>query len=305
MPRPPRNAIHEAEYQIKDFFNDESMKRIYPKNPYNVLWFMEECLTTEQSKQANWVFFKEHVLECLKNNKTVDYRDNPLRNKMIEDELVLKRIRNIIELTGIDINTLNLATKGVRMMSERLIEGLLEMGLDPNISDGINLPLEVALNRKNFKIANLYWNHPKMNRFVLNKEGENFAEIAINYKQWKFFEVILKDEPEIIFGKNKDGNLNLENIISLFNEQKYNPTDEDLRIKKLKEQKKESYHIALVPQRIREIIKELITFCESQKGKVDMSNPEIKKLWKEAMYQNFYEKFPTQPEKKKIKNTKI
>lgn len=44
MARPPKNAIHEAAYQIKDFFNDESMKRQYPKNPYNVLWFMKNLL---------------------------------------------------------------------------------------------------------------------------------------------------------------------------------------------------------------------------------------------------------------------
>lgn len=125
---------------------------------------------------------------------------------MIEDDLVIKRVANIIELSQIDINTLGLATKGVRMKSAPLIQGLIDLGLNPNTPDEINLPLEVALNRKNLKIANLYWNHPLMNRFALNKEGENFAEIAIKYKQWKFFETILQDEPQLIFGKKKMGN---------------------------------------------------------------------------------------------------
>lgn len=305
MPRPHRNAIHEAEYQIKDFFNDESMKRLYPKNPYNVLWFMEECLKNEQLKEPGWIGFKQHVLECLKNNNNVDYRYNPLKDKMIEDELVLKRIKNIIELNPIDINSVNLATKAVRMMSERLIEGLLEMGLDPNIPDALNLPLEVALNRKNIKIANLYWNHPLMNRFALNKHGENFAEISIKYKQWKFFETILKDEPELIFGKNKEGNLNVENILSLFNAQKYIPNEEDLKIKQQKEARNEKYNVLVVPQRIREIIKELMNFCDENNGSINMSNPEVKLLWKKAMYNKFQEKFPEQPEKKKNKASKI
>lgn len=305
MARPPKNAIHEAEYQIKDFFNDESMKRLYPKNPYNVLWFMEECLTTEQLKEPGWIQFKDYILNCLKENNNIDYRNNPFKEKMIEDELVLKRIRNIIELTSLDINTINLATKAVRMMSERLIEGLLEIGLDPNIPDDKNLPLEVALNRKNIKIANLYWNHPLMNRFATNKHGENFAEISIKYKQWKFFETILKDEPELVFGKNKEGNLNVENILSLFNTQKYIPNEEDLKIKQQKEQRNQKHNILVVPQRVREIIKELMNFCDENNGLINMSNPEVKLLWKEAMYNKFQEKFPEQAEKKKIKQSKI
>lgn len=40
MARPVKKLIHTPEQQIKDFFIDESMKRIYPKNGYNVLWFM-------------------------------------------------------------------------------------------------------------------------------------------------------------------------------------------------------------------------------------------------------------------------
>lgn len=232
MPRPPINAIHQAEYQIKDFFNDEAMRRLYPKNPYNVLWFIEECLTKKQQEESHWIDFKNYVLERLKNNQYVEEEKNPLKNKMIEDELVLKRVKNIIELSNVNINSLCLATKVVRMGSDRLIKGLLELGLDPNVSDNKNSPLEVALHRKNMKIANVYWNHPLMNRYTINKNGENFAEIAIQYKQWKFLEIIIRDEPELVFGRNKNGNLNVENIIRLFNQQKLTLTEKDLEMKK-------------------------------------------------------------------------
>lgn len=301
MPRPHKNAIHEAGYQIKDFFMDDSMKRITPKNPYNVLWFMEQCLTKEQLKEENWIGFKNFVFDCLKKNENIDPRVNPFNDKMIDDELVLKRVKNIVETSKVDINSLGLATKAVRMLSSRLIEGLLDLGLDPNISDGKNLPLEVALNRRSHKIACAYWNSNLLNRFALNKEGHNFAEIAIKNKQWKFFELILQDQPELIFGKNKEGNLNVENIITLFNSQKYEPTESDLQHK----QNYKSYQIVLVPQYIREILKELITFCSNQKGKVDISNPEVKKLWKQAMYKDFLEKYPENVEKKKVKTIKI
>lgn len=301
MPRPHKNAIHEAEYQIKDFFIDESMKGVIPKNPYNVLWFMEECLTKEQLKEENWISFKNFVFECLKRNENINYRVNPFSHKMIEDELVLKRVRNIIDTTHIDINTLGLATKAVRMLSDRLIEGLLDLGLDPNISDGKNLPLEVALNRRSYKIASLYWNSSLLNRFALNKDGYNFAEIAIKNKQWKFFELILEDQPELIFGKNKEGNLNVENIITLFNSQKYVPTQSDLQYKK----DHPSYQIVLVPQYIQEILKDLITFCSNQNGKVDMSNIEVRKLWKNAMHKDFLIKFPEDLNKETVKKLKI
>lgn len=305
MARPPKGAIHEASYQIKDFFNDESMKRQYPKNPYNVLWFMEEVLSIEDLKTPYWINFKDYVFTCLKDNNTVAPNLNPLKDKMIEDSLVIKRVENIIQISSIDINTLGLATKGVRMKSAPLIEGLINLGLNPNIPDEINLPLEVALNRKNLKIANLYWNHPLMNREALNKEGENFAEISIKYKQWKFFETILQDEPQLIFGKKENGQLNVENIIALFNEQKYIPNKRDLEIKEEREAKNRKYNIVLVPDRVREILKELMSFCNTHNGNVDISNPEVKNLWKEAMYNNFSEKFNHNPNMEKTKLKKI
>lgn len=305
MARPPKNAIHEASYQIKDFFIDESMRRLYPKNPYNVLWFMDELLSKEEIKTPHWNNFKNHVLECLKNNTIVDYKINPLKEKMIEDELVLKRVQNIIEMSSIDINTLGLATKGVRMKSAPLIEGLLKMGLDPNISDEINLPLEVALNRKNMKIANLYWNSPKINRFALNKEGESYAEIAIKYKQWKFFEIILKDEPQMIFGMNEKNKLNVEKIITLFDGNKYELSKQDIELKLRAEADNRKYAANLVPERIKKIVIELIDFCDKKNGYIDISNPIIKNLWKEKMYHSFDEKFKEKPETIKIKKLKI
>lgn len=301
MARPPKNAIHEASYQIKDFFNDESMRRLYPKNPYNVLWFMEELLSKEEIKTPQWNNFKNHVLECLKNNTIVDFKVNPLKEKMIEDELVLKRIKNIIEMNSIDINTLNLATKGVRMKSAPLIDGLLKMGLDPNIPDEINLPLEVALNRKNMKIATLYWNSPKINRFTLNKVGESYAEIAIKYKQWKFFEIILKDEPQMIFGRNEKQQLSIEKIIRLFDNNKYELSEDDIERKLKANADNRKYIVTLVPERIRKIVIELINFCDKKNGYIDISNPTIKKLWKEKMYNAFNEKFKEKHETVKLK----
>lgn len=301
MPRMPKSAIHTAGYQIKDFFMDDSMRRITPKNPYNVLWFMEHCLTHEQLKEKEWIGFKNFVLKCLKNNENVVPGVNPFCDKMIDDELILQRVKNIIDTSDVDINSLGLATKAVRMLSSRLIEGLLDLGLDPNVSDGKNLPLEVALNRRSYKIACAYWNSSLLNRFALNKDGHNFAEIAIKNKQWKFFELILQDQPELVFGKDKQGNLNVENIITLFNSQKYVPNEYDLRHKK----DNENYQIVLVPQYIREILKDLITFCSHQQGKVDMSNREVRKLWKHSMYKDFSEKFPENIEKVKVKKLKI
>lgn len=289
MARPPKNAIHEASYQIKDFFNDESMKRIYPKNPYNVLWFMEEVLNKEDMENTMWIDFKNYTLECLRKNSYVDFMKNPLKDRMIEDELVLKRIKNIIETSVVDINSLGLATKAVRMGSAPLIVGLLNMGLDPNKQDDINLPLEVALNRKNNKIAMVYWDHKKMDRFKLNKSGESYAEIAIKNKQWKFFEIILQDEPQMIYGTNEKNKLNVERLLTLFDGKQYKSHEWD----------------KIVPERIKKIIVELIEFCDQKNGYIDISNPTIKKLWKEKMYKSFNEKFQEKPGKEKVRKLKI
>lgn len=305
MARPPKNAIHEASYQIKDFFNDESMRRIYPKNPYNVLWFMEQLVTPEELKNEQWTQFKNHVLFCLKNDTFVSHNLNPLRDKMLDDSLVLERIKNIIDTTSIDINTLGLATKGVRMKSAPLIKGLLDMGLNPNITDGINLPLEVALNRKSFKIAMLYWNDTHINRFALNKSGQNYAEIAIKNKQWKFFEIILEDEPQMIYGIDKNNQLNVEKLLSLFNKSKYELSKEDIVTKELALLNNKPFIPNLVPERIQHIVIDLIQFCDEKNGSIDISSPVIKKLWKERMYQNFNEKFQEKPNSVKVKKMKI
>ena len=299
MARPPLNAIHMAEYQIKDFFIDESMKRQYPKNPYNVLWFINELLNKEEQQQPYWVKFKSFVLTSLANNKTIPHNMNPLKEKMIEDNLVIKRVKVIKEENNVDINSLNLATKAVRMMSVDLIIGLLELGLDPNIPDDKNLPLEVALNRKNLKIAHAYWNNNKINSLELNKYGENFAEIEIKYKQWVFFETILKEEPELIFGKNKNNELLIEKILKLFDNQKYIPTQYELE----KINNGEKKYIVVVPTRIRKIIMDLMECFYQNNGELVFSNTEVKKLWIKKFNDILNEKYPEMGIK--IKKNKI
>lgn len=298
MARPAKKLIHTPEQQIKDFFIDESMARVYPKNGYNVLWFMEELLSKEDLKKDFWVNFKKNILDLLSRDENVSHFTNPLKEEMIKDELVIKRVKYLINTFNVDINKLGLATKAVRMMSVDLINGLLELGLDPNVPDDKNLPLEVALNRKNMKIAEAYWNHPKINRYALNKDGENFAEIAIKYKQWKFFEIILKDEPNLIFGTKPNGELNVEKIIDLFNKQKFDPTENDLEVQKRLLDRGKKYYIALVPQRTRNILMELLSYCEKNNGHLNLSNPAIKKLWIEEFYSILSDKLQEDGNKK-------
>lgn len=306
MARPPKNGIHLAQYQIKDFFSDESMKRIYPKNPYNIIWFMDELLSKEDLKSKKWKDFKEYLLNCISNNKQVNNDLNPFKEELIRDDLVLKRVKNIIEISNIDINSIGLATKAVRMMSVDLINGLLELNLNPNIPDmqNQNLPIEVALNRKNLKIANTYWNHPLINRFALNKNDENYAEMAIKYKNWKFFETVIADEPELIFGKKENGKFNIENIMHLLGKQKFEPNEYDLLVKDRAKQNGSNYSIVLVPERIKKLIINLLENCYDSKIDFDLSNPHIKKMWTEYFHEKLNEdiKINSLP---KIKKQKI
>ena len=73
MARPAKKLIHTPEQQIKDFFIDESMARVYPKNGYNVLWFMEELLNKEELKKEFWINFKNNVLDLLSKDENVSH----------------------------------------------------------------------------------------------------------------------------------------------------------------------------------------------------------------------------------------
>lgn len=306
MPIFKKHPMLEATNQIKDFFKDTSGTRVYPNNPHNVLWFIENTLSEQDMNSLYWQSYKKDIISCIKKNIIVEDNMNRLKNVMIEDYLVLKRIKDIVEKKCIDINSLDLATKAVRRKSDIFVEGLLNMGLNPNIENKKTqrMPLEEALKRKKTKIAMLYWNNIQLNRFALNKWGQNYAEIAVQSNNWLFFEKILNDEPSLVFGFDEKQKLNTEKLLIIFHRESYELNDKQLKQKEQKNLRNENYSVSIVPTKIKIIVIELIKYSMKHNVEMNITNESFRKLWKEAMYQNFKEKY-IDKKMYKIKKTKI
>jgi hypothetical protein len=196
MARPPKLAIHDPLYQLKDFFIDESMKRIIPHNPYNVLWIIENAFDND-IKYKN---LQKEALIAIKNDGYLEGRNYPveIKNALIEDKWVIKRMQELHRDYAIDVSSV--ALKSIRIGSAALVEELLKLGLDPNYKDKEGrTTLSTCINRKRSSLLNIYFEHPKTNRYMLNDQGENVAFTCVRYGNWKFLEKIIDTEPKLLF----------------------------------------------------------------------------------------------------------
>lgn len=195
MARPPKLAIHDPLYQVKDFFIDKSMRRIIPKNPYNVLWIIEHAFNNDDK----YKIVKKAAIEAIKNNEPVDHKIYPIQLKeaLIDDKWVIKRVKELHRDYSVDIS--QVALKAIRIGSNEIIKELLDLGLDPNYVDSAHrTTLSTCINRKKGTILNTYFNHPKTNRYMLNDQGENVAFSCVRYNNWKFLSHIIDVEPNLL-----------------------------------------------------------------------------------------------------------
>lgn len=204
--------IHDPVHQMKDFFKDESMKRIIPNNPYNILWVIENFIADKESYLATI----KDAQQCITNNKLCYTHSCGLNAKLIADDVVIKRVKELKHNHHVDIDLLS--CKAIRMRSVSLIKALFEMGMNPNAIDQSNTmpPLFIAVGRKNQKIINAYWDNEKTNREVVDSEGNNIAHIAIKYSNWLLLRKIYNEQPQLLLAKNNN-NENLFDLLSKLN----------------------------------------------------------------------------------------
>jgi hypothetical protein len=224
MAQLPKNHIHDPIYQITDFFRDDQMRRLLPKNPYNIYWMIEHYLLKKYEKidQQNGNNYycnqlkdiQSQCLYCIQQNTDYDNLKS-FTDDILKDEYVLKRVQELHQKHAISLDFL--ASRVVRTKSQLLLNGLLDLGMNPNTYGTKNFPMQVALNRKLFKIFTILWNHPRINREQkIQLTNENMAFIAIKEKSWKSLEIIFKDAPQLFLEKNKYDETVLD-VISKFN----------------------------------------------------------------------------------------
>lgn len=213
-----QSRIHDPYWQMRDFFMDLSMRRLIPKNPYNVLWLLE---TQDFSKEIEKFLpnLKKVCLDCIENNQYIDSDQLPyeIKNKLIDDCLVIERVKQLKQQHNVNID--HIAAKVARLKSVYLVKELLSMGMNPNFVDKEGkFALQVTLSRKTDKLNQIFWNAKGIDRYIKNKDGENLAFLALYYRSWKFLERILKEEPQLFLEKDNLGNTFFDKVSQLNNE---------------------------------------------------------------------------------------
>lgn len=197
-----KKDIHSAYNQMRDFFMDEYMKRLTPKNPYNIIWFIEYVFNNDK----NYDNLKNDCLKAISLNQVMNTKNfsKELKLKLIDDESVIKRVKELKLNYDVDIDSIS--SKVVRMGSDYLVKELLKMGMNPNHVDQNGLvPIITAAKRKKIKIIKAYFDDSRTDRYVKDAEGNNLAHLCVTYKNWNFLEVIMHEEPELLLGKNNSG----------------------------------------------------------------------------------------------------
>lgn len=279
MPKPPLKSINQPIYQLKDLFQDNSMVRLLPKNPYNIKWMIENIFLDkypefkselhkvldicQQSIQNNSTFeIKYPYPNKLINNNNVSMVCKFLKKdtiinipKWFEQELILDNnvIARVVQIQKEhNLNIDFLSCKAIRMKSSFLYSSLLDLGMNPNAKDPSNnmLPIEIALNRKNFKIAKTLLLYPRFNLFQKSFDSQkSIPMMAVENKSWKILELIFEKEPLLFLEKDKNGKSILSYIDNindghfLFN----NPTT----------------HYIKVPERMKDFFTKLFIFMEN------------------------------------------
>ena len=278
MARPPKLAIHDPIYQLRDFFIDESMKRVIPHNPYNVLWIIENAFNNDK-KYKN---LQKESFAAIKNNDYLDSTSYPseIKNALIEDKWVIKRVQELHRDYKIDVSIV--ALKSIRIGSEALVKELLNLGLDPNYVDRDNRnTLSTCIKRKKTSLLSIFFEHPKTNRYMLNDQGENVAFTCVKYSNWKFFEKIIDTEPKLLFTLNKKN----QNIFDLLGQDVMGkeifssmPLSLKRKLEKTLESMNENKFYFSVPEKGKEVIKFIISYNYSILQKIIPEKEKFKDL---------------------------
>ncbi len=271
MPQKSENSIHNPKNQVGDFFRDDQMRRLFPRNPYNIHWMIETYLLEKYQKidKKNNNTYYTDILKKMQHNSLyfihqeqnyeLRWVNNPALPQAIEipililqdllnDDYVFARVKGLHEKHNISLDFLSSRT--VRTKSIFLLNSLLNLGMDPNVYSLKNFPMQVALNRKIFKIFHILWNHPKINRYQkIIETNENMAFIAAKEQSWKALSLIFQDAPELFLEKNHQEETVLD-VIAKFNKGK--------KLFKVKnEQLKEA-----VPNKMRNLLLDIATFLD-------------------------------------------
>lgn len=200
-----KQKLNNPKKQVSDFFSMESGKIATPKNPYNIVWLIdnaskEELIDTEDNICSS---YKKHALDCINNDIKFEIEDEKFMRIIASDRNISTRLENLVTEHGATLKNLGLAiTKTNKILS---FKKAIELGLDINYSINGNNVLRNSLKLKKREMSEILWNHPNIDKTFLDYEKRNYAYHALEKINIDLVNQIFNENPELFLMRDKTG----------------------------------------------------------------------------------------------------
>lgn len=195
MARVKLEKINDPEEWIKDLFKDDSMKKLYPTNPNNVLWYINNYKKDELNSSYSLKKIKNKLEENIKIKKNLTIEEIDILKKynivqeILEDSITIDRINDIKNNYNVNLNVI--VPKCPRTASENVILCLLDLGMDPNCEEYGEISVIKAFSRERKGIAKAIIFHPNTNINYITKKNQSYIDIILEKKAFDIIEKLI------------------------------------------------------------------------------------------------------------------
>lgn len=202
MPKLKASEINKPKNFILDLLKDNSGVRVPITNPNNALWCWDNYFNTEPNYEQK----RADILDAIKNERYYNTKTElpQVGQIMLGIGMVKKRVEYLLKEHGDEIDLNTVSHQSIRLRDDYFFKFLIDSGIDPNYIDknGRSL-MQSAITRGNSAIFKLLWDHPEINRGVKTRDGMNVAHLAVIYKIYPLFDIIIKKDISLFWEKNK------------------------------------------------------------------------------------------------------
>lgn len=263
--------------QFNDLFRTgEYGKKSIMKNPYNILWILENCT---EFKDLNWQSYLPEIKKSMNEKLAFSFPEHEiLLNKLlINDDVIIQRMEPLIK-SGIDINergSMIIKKNSLPILKYSISQGL---GINTVSKEGSSL-LRLALVSNAKKIQDWLWSQEKLDKDFIDEEKCNYAILGLKYKNFKIINHYLENKIEDFFIVFDIKGNPMESHITIFHDIKEDPNISSKNLTLYNEVVKKllTYTIENKPEYL---------YIKNNKGISSMENSYISKLVKKIMQDN-------------------
>lgn len=166
-------AANKATQLVKDLVRlGDYSKWLTPRQPENIKWFSDKGRSVEFSHQ--------------------------------NEDLLCQRLEELVEI-GADLK--NLTSIIANVNRPKLLQKAFELGADPNaLAKSGQHPLHRAISRKRTEIAQVFLDHPNLDKNYKNPDGKNILLMLMSQSNYVLVNSLIKSMPNLIYEKDNEEN---------------------------------------------------------------------------------------------------